>query len=134
MYKRNSAVKFGKSLRKVRTLTSNQEDALTDHRLKHKEAENDPEQLNKHIKVMRDLMKGGDSFTKSHEEADKLYPMKMITFELLWALILHLTDWRTVEQDDVPPILKAVRTRHAEAIPLFAPRDRRDIFQDDNFF
>lgn len=135
MYRKNSKLSFGKvNKSKVKKLTLAQTKQLKEHMLTHEEAQNDPEALDKHMTIMMDLIKQGHSFSVSHTEAQNKYPMKMITFELLWDLILHLTDWRTVEQDDVPPILKAVRTRHAEAIPLFKPRDRRDIFQDDNFF
>jgi len=76
MYKRNSAVKFGKTSRKVKTLTTNQKEALSKHRNNHIQQNNPIDMINKHMRVMRDLMKGGDSFNKSHIEAQKLYPMK----------------------------------------------------------
>ncbi len=58
----------------------------------------------------------------------------ILTFKELWDLILEKTDWRTVEQDDVPPILKCIRERFAESIKLMKPKDRNKILQDDNFF
>jgi len=57
-----------------------------------------------------------------------------ITFQDLWDLILEKTDWRRVEQDDVPPILKCIRERFAESIKTFKPKERNKIMQDDNFF
>lgn len=58
----------------------------------------------------------------------------ILTFKELWDLILEKTDWRTVEQDDVPPILKCIRDRFSESIKMMKPRDRNKIMQDDNFF
>lgn len=56
-------------------MTDRTKQRLKLHRNKHKTS-NPKESVNKHMKVMRDLIKMGVSFPKAHTEAQSLYPLK----------------------------------------------------------
>ena len=75
MYSRNSRVKFGKTMRKIKTLSIVQKKDLKEHKDFHLQ-DNPVKDTNRHITIMSDLMKQGDTFNKSHTEAQKLAPMK----------------------------------------------------------
>lgn len=61
-------------LRKTKELTENQKKRIKKHRDNHK-SNSCPKMLRKHMKVMRDLLRGGHSFRSSHREADNKYPL-----------------------------------------------------------
>ena len=74
-YTKKSPLKLVK--KKIKgTLTDNQKNRLKKHREFHKKDGNDISKLNKHMKVMKDLMRQNMSFKKAHIEAQKKYPMK----------------------------------------------------------
>ncbi len=75
MYSRNSRVKFGRTMRKIKALSITQKKDLKEHKDFHLQ-DNPVKDTNRHITIMSDLMKQGDTFNKSHIEAQKLEPMK----------------------------------------------------------
>jgi len=132
MYSRNSRVKFGKTLRKLKALTITQKADLKDHKETHTICENPKEMVDKHMKVMSDLMKGGDSFEKSHIEAQKLYPMKFCNSKQLKDFFIAQSF--TVEQDDVPALLLKLRKQFEANINSLDKKGKQFIMEDDNFF
>ena len=50
---------------------------LKEHRTGHNK-NNNPTMINKHMRVMKDLMKQGMSFNMAHTEAQRKYPMKRV--------------------------------------------------------
>ena len=63
-----------KPLKKV--ISKLMDNKLKKHRQVHKDNNNDPKMLSKHMKVMRDLIRQGKSFNVSHARAQEKYGMK----------------------------------------------------------
>ena len=75
VYTKNSDLKKVIRKRKMKVLTDRQKKRLKKHRQNHIKDKNPLQMVSKHMKVMRDLMKQGFSFKKSHIEAQNKYPM-----------------------------------------------------------
>lgn len=73
-YVKNSPLKKKRVMSNFR-LSENQKKRLKKHGEIHKKNGNCCCKVRKHVKVMRDLMRQGNSFKKSHIEAQKKYPM-----------------------------------------------------------
>lgn len=77
VYTSNSPLKkvpHNKFRGKLKTLSQNQQKRLKKHRDVHT-GKNPRDTINKHMRVMRDLMKQGKSFKFAHEQAQKKYPI-----------------------------------------------------------
>lgn len=69
--------RFGRSMRKKTNSVSSQlQERLRRHRQGHISDGNPMDMVNKHMKVMRDLIKKGSTFSGSHIVAQKEYPMR----------------------------------------------------------
>ena len=68
--------KVPKKILRMRTLTDKQNLRLKKHRMKHIVSGNSVRLVNKHMRVMTDLMKQGKTFKKSHIVAQEKYIMQ----------------------------------------------------------
>ena len=137
MYRRNSAVRFGKTMRKKRqTLTIKQKKQLEEHKDFHLK-ENPKPNVDRHIKIMSDLMKGGDSFNKSHTEAQKIEPMKereLKTFDELNKMFKDVSFNQGLEQDEVGKKIKDLLKRFKEDIDALPQDQQQHFLNNENWF
>jgi hypothetical protein len=74
-YQKNSPLTLvKKTIKQIKKLTENQMSKLQKHKNNH--INNNNKIIEKHMKVMNDLMKQGMSFDNSHKIAQKKYPLQ----------------------------------------------------------
>ena len=70
-------MKKNKIMSRMGSLSQEQKKRLKKHRQSHINRGNPPTMLNKHMRVMNQLMRQGMSFEMAHKEAQREYPMNI---------------------------------------------------------